>query len=85
MNGQDIKLLLTFDGSDKCTISSLTDGVTAIGTGSWTDDGAKKSWGNKDRDLMELSYTVNGKSFNEKLVWQRSGVKLEEFSPIYTK
>lgn len=34
---------------------------------------------------MELSYTVNGKSFNEKLVWQRSGVKLEEFSPIYTK
>ena len=85
VNGQDIKLLLTFDGSDKCTISSLTDGVTAIGTGSWTDDGAKKSWGNKDRDLMELSYTVNGKSFNEKLVWQRSGVKLEEFSPIYTK
>ena len=92
--GKSADLLLTFDGSDTCTISSLTDGVTATGTGKFTDQGAKKSWGDKDRDLMELNYTVNfsdGTSFskNEKLVWQRSGVSLtgasKEFSPVYTK
>jgi hypothetical protein len=92
--GKSADLLLTFDGSDNCTISSLTDGVTATGTGKFTDQGAKKSWGDKDRDLMELNYTVNfsdGTSFskNEKLVWQRSGVSLtgasKEFSPVYTK
>ena len=83
-------MLLTFDGSDKCTISSLTDGVTVTGNGSWGDDAEKKSWGNKDRDAMELNYTVdfgNGNKLtkHEKLVWQRSGVKFEEFSATYVK
>ncbi len=83
-------LLLTFDGSDQCQISSLTDGVTVTGTGKFTDQGAKKSWGNKDRDLIELNYSVTfagGQKFskNESLVWQRSGVKMEELSPVYVK
>ena len=83
-------MLLTFDGSDKCTISSLTDGVTVTGNGSWGDDAEKKSWGNKDRDAMELNYTVdfgggNKLTKHEKLVWQRSGVKFEEFSATYVK
>lgn len=85
VDGKNVDLLLTFDGSDNCTISSLTAGVTVSGTGKWTDDGAKKAWGNKDRDLMELSYTVDGTAVNEKLVWQRSGVTLEEFAPTYNK
>jgi hypothetical protein len=87
-------MLLTFDGSEHCTITSSA--VTVSGSGTWTDDGAKKSWGNKDRDLMELNYqlpaidtdelgNVINANVQEKLVWQRSGVKLEEFSPIYTK
>jgi hypothetical protein len=83
-------LLLTFNDNDQCTITSLTAGVTATGTGSWGDNSEKKSWGNKDRDGMELNYTVDFGgghkwSTHEKLVWMRSGVKLEEFSPIYTK
>ena len=70
------------------SISSLTDGVTATGTCSWGDNTEKKAWGNKDRDGMELNYTVtfaDGKQFSthEKMVWQRSGVKVEEFSPVY--
>lgn len=85
VDGKNVDLLLTFDGSDNCTISSLTAGVTVSGTGKWTDDGAKKAWGNKDRDLMELNYTVDGTAVNEKLVWQRSGVTLEEFAPTYNK
>ena len=90
-------LLLTFDGSENCTITSLTPGVTVTGTGTWADDGAKKSWGNKDRDLMELNYTVDFNAVDdygnaiekgvthEQMVWQRSGITREEFSPIYTK
>lgn len=88
-NVYNVDLLLTFDGSDNCTISSLTDGVTATGNGSWGDNTEKKAWGNKDRDGMELNYTVtvDGKQFSkhEKLVWQRSGVTLEEFAPVYNK
>lgn len=94
-------LLLTFNDNNQCTITSLTDGITATGSGTWTDDGAKKSWNNKDRDLMELNYsipnfgvddygnTVEGANTHEMMVWFRSGVSLtgasKEFSPIYTK
>lgn len=87
-------LLLSFDGNEHCTITSLTPGYTATGSGSWADNGEKKAWGNKDRDGMELDYTVDfgvddlGNAIekgvtHEKLVWQRSGVSLEEFAPVY--
>lgn len=83
--GTKADMLLTFDANDHCVITSLTNGVSVSGTGSFIDDGAMKSWGNKDRDLMELNYSVNGTTVNERLVWFRSGVKLEEFAPVYTK
>ena len=81
------ELLLTFDANEKCTITSLTDGVTATGTGSWADD-ALLSWNNKYRDLMELNAEITfaggvKKNLNEKLVWWRSGVTKEEFSFTY--
>ena len=94
-------LLLTFNDNNQCTITSLTDGITATGSGTWTDDGAKKSWNNKDRELLELNYsipdfgvddygnTVEGANTHEMMVWLRSGVSLtgasKEFSPVYTK
>ncbi len=80
-------LLLTFDDKERCTITSLTDGVTATGSGSWADNGIH-SWNNKDRDLMELNAEITfagavKKNLNEKLVWWRSGVSKEEFSYTY--
>ena len=80
-------LLLTFDANEKCTITSLTDGVKATGSGSWADNGIH-SWNNKDRDLMELNAEITfaggvKKNLNEKLVWWRSGVSKEEFSYTY--
>ena len=83
-------LRLSFDDNNNCKISSLTDGATASGTGSWGDNTEIKAWGNKDRDGMELNYTVDvggGKTFSthEKMVWQRSGVTIEEFAPVYKK
>ena len=87
---EGVDLLLSFDGSENCTISSLTDGVKASGSGKWGDNSEKLAWGNKDRDGLELNYTItfaDGKtsSTHEKLVWQRSGVTIEEFVPVYSK
>ena len=83
-------LLLDFDANNNCKISCMTDNATATGTGSWGDNTETKAWGNKDRDGMELNYTVTfvgGKTFstNEKMVWKRSGVKVAEFAPVYVQ
>ena len=52
-------LLLTFDNTGKCTISTNTNLFTATGTGSFVKKGEKKSWGNTDRDALYLDYQVN--------------------------
>ena len=58
-------LLLTFDGSDKCTISvdpdseSAAKGYTATGTGEFKSKSEKLAWGNKDRDGLYLNYTID--------------------------
>lgn len=83
-------LMLTFDDSGNCTVTSATEGVTATGSGKWVDDGAKKAWNEKDRDMIDLTYKVdfgggNVAETTDNLIWQRSGVVTEEFSPIYNK
>lgn len=83
-----VDLLLDFSG-DNCNISSLTDGVTASGSGTFGDNAAKKAWGNKDRDQLDLNYNVtfadgSTLSRNERLIWQRSGITIEEFQPSYS-
>lgn len=54
----NVNLILSFDGSDKCSISTDTPGCTVSGSGTWTEAGAKKAWGDKDRDLLQLKYDV---------------------------
>ncbi len=85
-------LKLTFDANDQCTITTSTPGCTASGTGTWEADGAKKAWGDQDRDLLNLSYTLtfrytdNGvakyKTYvtKEALVMQSRGNKFETFN-----
>lgn len=51
-------LILTFDDNDKCTITSGTEGYSVTGTGTWTKEGAKKAWGDKDRDELKLNYVL---------------------------
>lgn len=55
---RDCDLKLAFDASGNVTISSLSEGVTASGSGQYTVLGEKNSWGGKDRDVMELNYTI---------------------------
>jgi len=52
-------LILDFDESGKCTISTNSSGYTATGTGSFVTKGEKNSWGNKDRDALYLDYQVS--------------------------
>ena len=83
-------LLLTFNEKGECTISSQTDGVTAIGTGKYLKKSEKKAWGNKDRDGLYLDYKVDFGGVKQlqttdTLVWQRRGVTSEEFTPKYVE
>ncbi|MEQ8552591.1 MAG: DUF5627 domain-containing protein [Cyclobacteriaceae bacterium] len=78
-------LILTFDDSGKCTISSGTAGYTATGSGQFIKDGEKKSWGDQDRDALYLSYDVDLDSLEvsavDTLVMRNRGVAFEEFIP----
>ena len=77
-------VLLTFDNQGNCTISSETAGVTATGTGKFVSKGDKNSWGNKDRDVLYLNYTVNYGDIQaatlDTLVVRDRGVKAEWFA-----
>lgn len=85
-------LILTFDSSDHCTISTDTPGCTATGSGQWTSHGAAQAWGDKDRDQLTLQYEVTftyesgGETVsttlttNETLVMRDRQSKLQDFS-----
>jgi hypothetical protein len=80
-------LLLTFDDNNKCTVSTETTGFTASGSGSFVKNGDKNSWGDKDRNVIYLDYTIgmSGKSYATKdtLVVRDRGVEMETFTPSY--
>lgn len=91
------ELLLDIDANGNCTVSTETPGCTASGSGKWTYKGEPKAWGDKDRDLLKLSYTFSidyvvneatGQHATYKLTSEESLVmrdrqnKLEEFSYI---
>ncbi|RNC65582.1 DUF5627 domain-containing protein [Proteiniphilum sp. X52] len=52
-------LLLTFDDSGNCTVTSSTEGILANGTGKFVPKGDKNSWGNTDRDVLYLEYSID--------------------------
>lgn len=52
------ELILTFDEDGNCTVSTESENCEAEGTGKWVRGGAKKAWGDKDRDQLKLEYTV---------------------------
>lgn len=81
-------LQLVFDASGNCSVTSLTSGVTASGTGKFVKKGEKNSWGNQDRDALYLDYTVDLSSQNmhvvtkDTLVMRDRAIALETFSPV---
>lgn len=81
-----VTLLMKFDNAGKCTISSVTNGTTATGSGSFIKKGEKNSWGNKDRDALYLKYEVNVAGMKvattDTLVMRDRTVAFETFSPV---
>jgi len=82
-------LQLSFDASGNCSITSITAGVTASGSGKFVKKGEKNSWGSKDRDALYLNYNVDLTSNNmqvtstDTLVMRDRAVALETFTPVF--
>lgn len=82
--GDEVSMLLTFNGED-CSISAPEGSAFAIsGSGSFKPNAAV--WGDKDRDVIEINYTVSdGKNTcvgNETLVIRDRAVVMEVYSPV---
>lgn len=82
----DCMLLLTFDDTGNCTVTSDSEGVMATGTGKFVSKGDKNSWGNKDRDVLYLDYKLNYGNIQcattDTLVVRDRGMKAEWFTPV---
>lgn len=80
----DCRLKLSFDAEGKCIITSNSQGVTASGSGQFVPDGDKKSWGDEDRDVLYLDYTLDYAGIKsvtkDTLVVRDRGVKPEWFT-----
>lgn len=87
-NGVNIycTLLLTFDDTGKCSVSSATSNITATGNGTFVIKGEKNSWGSKDRDAVYLDYQVNMTGMQvvstDTLVLRDRAVTMETFTPV---
>lgn len=88
---EELEIVLTFD-NDKASTAKVTvsapEGAayTVEGTGSYTSGGAGKYWGDRDRDLITLEYTIKSGSHvyktSDQLVYMRSGLHYN--SPLRT-
>lgn len=50
-------LIVDINDQGAATVTTESEGCTASGTGSWKHRGEPNAWGDKDRDLLKLSYT----------------------------
>ena len=86
------ELLLTFRGNGDCTVASNNETLcTASGTGKYVKNGAPLAWGNKDRDVLYLDYTIDFTgtevhyATQDTLVWRDRGAAagIQTFKPVY--
>ncbi len=86
---EEFEIVLTFDNDNSananCTVSAPEGAAyTVSGTGKYVEHGAGKYWGNKDRDLITLEYTIKSGSneykTSDQLVMQRRCLVYNTFS-----
>ncbi|MDR1370405.1 MAG: DUF5627 domain-containing protein [Dysgonamonadaceae bacterium] len=79
-------LILRFDNSGKCTISSESENYTISGSGQFVEKGDKGSWGNEDRNVLYLSYEADFANMHytvtDTLAVRDRGVGMETFIPV---
>ena len=77
---------LTFDDNGGIAVSSPSNAYTVTGSGQFVKDGEKNSWGNEDRDVIYLNYTIDLDIMNvvtsDTLVLRNRGVGMETFTVI---
>lgn len=83
-NNLTCNIQLSFDAEGNCTLSSPDPTVfTVNGSGKFVAKGDKNSWGNKDRDVLYLDYTLQydgiTRATKDTLVVRDRGVKAEWF------
>ena len=86
--GKDIPctLDLKFDGENKCSISTATQGFSATGNGTFVIKGEKNSMGGKDRNALYLNYSIKSDELNttmtttDTLVVRNRGIAPEYFT-----
>ena len=80
-------LILKFDDNGQCVISS--EDYATSGTGSFVKKGDKNSWGNIDRDVIYLDYTIDFGDITyatkDTLVVRDRGISLETFEPVFSE
>lgn len=84
------ELILSFNDEKECTVATETDGYSiSNGSGKFVKDGDKNSWGNKDRDVIYLDYTIQNEATGaschtvDTLVIRDRGVAYETFTANY--
>jgi hypothetical protein len=77
---------LTFDDAGNCVVSSPSTEYTASGSGRFVKQGEKNSWGNKDRDVLYLTYEIDHANMfiatTDTLVLRNRGVGMETFTVV---
>lgn len=80
-------LILKFNDNGQCVISS--EDYATSGTGSFVKKGDKNSWGNIDRDVIYLDYTIDFGDITyatkDTLVVRDRGISLETFEPVFSE
>lgn len=92
----DGTVIMTVADDGTVTFSTSSQDCTVTGSGKWTSLGAKKDtskkWGDKDRDLFQVKYTITYKytdggetktlvkDYDESLVMQTRANKMQTFS-----
>ena len=85
------ELVLSFDGDD-CSIASNNEALCkASGSGKYVKNGAPLAWGNKDRDVLYLDYTIDfvgtevHYATQDTLVWRDRGsvAAIQTYKPVY--
>jgi len=82
-------LNITFDNNGNCTITSADPAAyTVTGTGKFVKKGDKNSFGNVDRDVLYLDYSVNHiakgitTQTKDTLLMRNRGVTMEQFTTL---
>lgn len=80
--------IITFADDGSCSVTSAApDSYQISGTGKFVKRGDKNSWGNQDRDVLYLDYTVDLPQLTchtlDTLVMHYRGVTKESFIPEY--